>query len=237
MFAPPPKYNDPYGEFTTAFKPLNKPGFFPVHSGRLPATGPSQQGRARVVIYGTDWGLSKYADTCREDAAVGRKCGCQLSLRPASMGPRPCQTERNLFDALQRADVDLATVALTNAVLGLGPNQTGNERVFRKHPEYLRNCGAYHRQWLEQQQPRLALLIGAAHLEAYGWSLWAEVWPELFGPGGLWCGLQLRDAISTGRTVASAASGLRVRLAYHPSSGPHWWNSLQQTVDGLAEGK
>ena len=237
VFAPPPVYNDPYGEFITAFKPLNEPGFFPVHSGRIPSEGPLQQARARVVIYGTDWGTSNYADECRKHAAAGRECDCQLSLRPASAGRRPSQTERNLFDALQRAEVDPATVVLTNAVLGLGPNQTGNERVFMKHPEYLRICGAYHGQWLERQQPRVALLMGAAHLETYGYSIWAGIWPELFGLGGVWCGLQLRDAYSTGRTIARAASGLLVQLTYHPSSGPHWWKVLQQTVEGLASGR
>ena len=28
LFAPPPVYNDPYGEFTTAFKPLDGPDSF-----------------------------------------------------------------------------------------------------------------------------------------------------------------------------------------------------------------
>lgn len=234
LFAPPPAYDDPYGDFTTGFEPLKGPGFFPVHSGRLPAEGLLPQAPVHVVIYGTDWGSRKYADACRQKAVAGQECDCRRSLRPASRGRRPSLTERNLFDALQRAEVDIATVALTNAVLGLGPNQTGNERVFRKHPEYLRDCGEYHGQWLERQQPRLAVLMGAAHLEAYGCSIWAGVWPELFGPGGIWCGLQLRDAVSSGRTVATAASGIRVQLANHPSSGPHWWKTLPQTVQGLA---
>ena len=131
LFAPPPVYNDPYGEFTTAFKPLKEPGFFPVHSGRIPSEGPSQQARARVVIYGTDWGWIKYADACREAVAAGRECDCQRSLRPASSGPRPNRTEPKLFDALQCAGVDLATVALTNAVLALGPEQIGQSAAVR----------------------------------------------------------------------------------------------------------
>ena len=196
-----------------------------------------QQARVRVVIYGTDWGWIKYADACGEVVAAGRECDCQRSLRPASRGPRPNPTESKLFDALQCAGVDLATVALTNAVLALGPAQTGNEQVFRKHPAYLRKCGAYHLRWLEQQRPRVALLIGAAHLEAYGRSLWAGVWPELFGPGGCWDGLQLRDALATGQTAVTAASGLRVVLAYHPSAPKYWPKTLQQTVEALAEGE
>ena len=199
--------------------------------------GPLQQARARVVIYGTDWGTSNYADECRKHAAAGRECDCQLSLRPASAGRRPSQTERNLFDALQRAEVDPATVVLTNAVLGLGPNQTGNERVFMKHPEYLRICGAYHGQWLERQQPAWRCSWERHTWKPMGTAYGAGIWPELFGLGGVWCGLQLRDAYSTGRTVARAASGLLVQLTYHPSSGPHWWKVLQQTVEGLASGR
>ena len=81
----------------------------------------------------------------------------------------PAESDRTqAIRRLQCAGVDLATVALTNAVLALGPEQTGNDHVFRKHPAYLRKCGAYHLQWLEQQRPRVALLIGRAHLEAYG---------------------------------------------------------------------
>ncbi|MDE0004966.1 MAG: hypothetical protein OXQ29_19925, partial [Rhodospirillaceae bacterium] len=177
-----------------------------------------QQARVRVVVYGTDWGWSKYADDCHERAAAGLECDCQLSLRPDSMGRRPSQTERNLFDALQRAEVDLATVVLTNAVLGLAMQQTGNEQVYRKHPGYLHDCGAYHRQWLERQRPRVALLIGMPHLDAYGRSIWAGVWPELFGPGGCWSGLQLGDALSTGQAVATTASGLRCQAT--PGTDP-----------------
>ena len=128
-------------------------------------------------------------------------------------------------------------MVLTNAVLGLtsSEKQTGNELVFRKHPQYLRDCGAYHRQWLDRQKPRLAVLMGGAHLAAYGCSLWSVVWPELFGPGGVWCGLELGNAFSSGRTVATAASGLRVRLVHHPASGPHWWRARPQMVDTLQQ--
>ena len=131
---------------------------------------------------------------------------------------------------LEVEGLDLETVVLTNAVLGLATTDqmTGNERVFRKHLDYLRDCGAYHRQWLDRHKPRLVVLMGVAHLRAYGCSIWSEVWPELFGSGGMWCGLELGEAFSRGRTVATVASGLRVQLVYHPSSGQYRWKCREQ---------
>ena len=233
MFESPPTYNDPKSTFTTDFEHARGAGFFPVHSGRLVATGSSPQAPVRMVVFGTDWGLKSDADQCYGKAMEGCECDCQRSLRPKGQ-PRPCPTERNLFDALTEVQgLDLKTVVLTNAVLALstGVNRTGNERVFRRHPEHLRDCGAYHRKWLDRQKPSLAVLMGAAHLTPYGSSVWSVVWPELFGPGGAWCGLELGDAFLLGRTVATAASGLRVQLVYHPSSGQYWRKHRHDVVE------
>ena len=56
---------DAANEFTTPVDCLdNTPGFFPVHSGRLP---PVSQLRPRVVVFGTDWGKQSRATKCKED--------------------------------------------------------------------------------------------------------------------------------------------------------------------------
>ena len=73
--------------------------------------------------------------------------------------------------------------------------------------------------------------MGAAQLHTYR-DVWSEVWPELFGPGGVWQGLWLREAYALGRTVATADSGLRVVLVYHPSSS-EWWRCRAQLVESL----
>ena len=52
-----------------------------------------------------------------------------------------------------------------------------------------------------------------------GCSIWSVVWPELFGPGGVWAGTRkLANAFESDRTVATAEdTGWRVQLMYHPA--------------------
>ena len=223
---PLPQY-DATGEFTTAVECLGGAGFFPVHSGLL-AEGLSRPSPPRVVIFGTDWGSIERCCECDRTMKTGRSCRCQLSLRPGSNGKRPYPTERNLYDVLTDACqesragggcLDLASIFLTNAVLGLVPaDMEGNDQVYRGHPQYLRACGAYHRQWLYDHQPRHVVLMGLPHLVNYGISLWSEVWPKLFGLGGVWYGVKsLKEAFSGQTVTRDPDSGLRVQLMYHPS--------------------
>ena len=234
LFESPPTYNDPDCEFTTDFESVSGPGFFPVHSGRIVADDLSQHAAVRIAFFGTDWGWKCRAQACHQKVAAGYECACQRSLHRKENGqPRPYLTERNLFDALTEVkSLDLKTVVLTNAVLGLSTeDQTGNDRVFTKHRKYLCDCAAYHCRWLDRQKPRLVVLMGTAHLKAYR-RIWERVWPELFGSGppkGVWHGLELGAAFRRGLTVAAAKSGLHVQLAYHPSSGP-WWETRRRKM-------
>ena len=131
------------------------PGFFPVHSGRLPEV--SQLKSPRVVIFGTDWGKQDRAAQCRRKSQAGRPCRCQRFRRTAR-GEQPYPTEGYLFEVLTEARLDLGQVFLTNAVLGLAKKrQEGNAPMFAGHPKYLRECGEYHRRCLRNvERPALA---------------------------------------------------------------------------------
>ena len=223
-------------EFTTAVECLrDTPGFFPVHSGRLPE-GVAQTEPPKVVFFGLDWGEQNRAQRCRETWANGRRpCRCQR-FRRGDGRPGPHLTEGNLFEVLVEAHLDLKTVFLTNAVLGLAKVQTENTDQFRKHPKYLRACGAYHRRWLHVWKPRLAVLMGKAHLDVYGCSIWSVVWPELFAPGGVWSTMtELKAAFRSDRTVARSKSGMRVQLMHHPRSytSPFIAPYREQTITDL----
>ena len=101
---------DGAGEFTAEVECLeNTPGFFPVHSGRLPE-GMSQLSPRRVVIFGTDWGKQERAKTCRLEWKAGHTCRCQRFRREE----KPYATEGNLFDVLTEAGLDPEKVFLTS---------------------------------------------------------------------------------------------------------------------------
>ena len=220
-------------EVVTDFRYLDGPGFFPVHSGRL-AAGLSRR-PVRVVIFGTDWGARSRYEECRE-AAI--HCGCRRSLRPtAETGDRPYRTESNLLHVLTDADVDLSTVFLSNAVLALANDQTNNERVFGRYHDYLRDCADWHRRWLEEQRPRLAVLMGAEHLKLYRF-IWSRIWPDLFRPSGAWHRVRsLKQAFESNLTVVRAAPGLHVQLMYHPACRDQrlWRESRLRTVPDLRQ--
>ena len=230
-----PQY-DGWGDFTTEIECLgDTPGFFPVHGGRLPE-GLSQAAPPRVVIVGLDWGKQARAEACRRAWADGRPCRCQR-FRPGQGTPGPYLTERNMFDVLVEANLDLKAVFLTNAVLGLAKAQTENTEKFRNHPKYLQACGAYHRRTLAAWGPRLVVLMGKAHLGVYGRNIWSQVWPELFASRGVWAGMrELRDAFRSDRTMARAESGMYVQVMHHPRSytSPRLTPSRKRTVADLA---
>ena len=75
------------------------------------------------------------------------------------------------------------------------------------------------------------MLLGAKHVEVYGCSVWSVVWPDLFGPGGKWVGVPMKEALRS--PVAAAETGLRVQLMYHPSSRMHWRDARKQAKDAL----
>ena len=226
-----PSY-DGTDEFATRVECLeDTPGFFPVHSGRLPEAMVAPE-PARVVIFGTDWGEQARARTCRRDWEAGRTCRCQR-FRRGTGGEKPYPTEGNLFEVLTAARVDPKKVFLTNAALGLPKKQHGNAQMFGRHPTYLRECGRYHRRCLRDvEKPALAVLMGQPQLGVYGRSVWSVVWPELFGPGGVWARTRtLAEAFSS--DPIATANGWRVQLMYHPASWTEPPDARWRTVKHL----
>ena len=136
---------------------------------------------------------------------------------------------------LVEVGVELKTVFMTNAVLGLAGAQSGNTSKFSKHQKYLRDCGDYHRACLDAWKPRLVVLMGAPHLGGYGRHIWSRVWPELFGVDGRWRSTRSlgRAFSSSGEAVARTKSGVRVQLTYHPASRGEWSGNRKRTVAEL----
>lgn len=221
-------------EFTARVDCLeDTPGFFPVHSGRLPEAMVASE-PARVVIFGTDWGKQDRAKTCRREWEAGRSCRCQHFRRGGS-GEKPYPTEGNVFDVLTEADLDPKKVFLTNAVMGLAKKQRGNALMFGRHPTYLLECGHYHLRYLRDvEKPALAVLMGQPQLGVYGRSIWSVVWPEIFGPGGVWARTRTLAEAFTKDPVATAA-GWRVQLMYHPASWTEPADARRRTVKHLRQ--
>ena len=209
-------------DFVTDFETGQGPGFFPGAGGYFHGCA-SCTCAPRIVFFGTDFGTMP--DWENKVRGKGGEKPTQSTLRPL----------RTLVDDVgdETGVSDLACWChLTNAVLALAKitdTVKGNRdtyKAYRKrgHGSYLRQCGEAHSQWLRERKPGLAVLLGAKHLSVYGCGVWAAVWPDLFGPGGQWCGIEMKDALSD--PVTTAESGLRVLLMYHPSSGIHWWRQL-----------
>ena len=56
---------------------------------------------------------------------------------------------------------------------------------------------------------------------------------DLFGPGGKWVGVPMREALRC--PLARAESGLRVQVMYHPSSRRYWRDARPEAKRVLAE--
>ena len=217
-------------DFVTDFRGAPGPGFYPGVGGYFhDYDGPPRQ--ARVVFYGTDFGTEK------ELAKVERR-RCE-TRKQSTIGPL-----RELVDEVARETGarDLASWCyLTNGVLAVAkitPAVQGNghtHKAYRKlkYTSYLRECGETHARWLGERKPSLVVLLGARHVEAYGCSIWSVVWPDLFGPGGKWVGVPMREALRC--PLARADSGLRVQVMYHPSSRRYWRDARPEAKRVLAE--
>ena len=214
-------------DFVTDFKTEQGPGFFPGADGYFHGCAAGRC-RPRIVFFGTDFGtLSDWETKVRGKG--GEKCS-QPTLRHL----------RKLIDDIA-SDTGIAELAcwchLTNAVLALAKveRNTDTYKVYRKpeHRQYLRQCGRSHFEWLQEQKPGLAVLLGARHFSVYGCGVWSTVWPDLFGPNGKWCGMEMKDALS--EPVAKTESGPRVLVMYHPSSGPHWRRHMEQNREVLRQ--
>ena len=196
-------------EVRTRFDRLPGPGFFPVHDGRFDGCGAGTP--PRVVLFGTDWGTLEWYGKCARDLDSRGRCDCPTS-----------PTDRRLCGIVREAGIDPCTCHLTNAVLALADvesaTQTHNVYRNRKYRSYLERCGEYHRQWLKDHSPRLAVIMGAPNLERYA----PFIWPELFRPGAAWNGATLGqifagDDPEQWNDVVTAGSGLPVLAMYHPS--------------------
>ena len=125
----------------------------------------------------------------------------------------------------------LAVAKITPAVQGNGHTHKAYRKL--EYTSYLRECGETHARWLGERKPSLVVLLGARHVEAYGCSIWSVVWPDLFGPGGKWVGVPMREALRC--PLARAESGLRVQVMYHPSSRRYWRDARPEAKRVLAE--
>ena len=204
--------------FTTRFAHLGGRGFFPVHDGGI-GEGPPQE-RPLVVVFGTDWGPRKRYDRCAMALQQSRDCECRRGAFP---------TERKLLEFLKegglRAGQELSDVFVTNAVLGLVEGEDraiGCVEVYRRHADYLTRCGQWHRRWLDDKKPGVAVVLGFANLAVYG----RYIWPELFGPVGstnscVWHGAASLSKARARKRMATAGD-VRVLLMPHPSAPLRW---------------
>ena len=211
-------------DFVTDFETEQGPGFFPGAAGYFHGcTAPKCP--PKIVFFGTDFGTECY---WRE--GVCGKGGEKRSQQTL------CALRCLVDDVGDETGIgNLASWChLTNAILALAKITEivkGNRDTYRAYKKceyqpYLQQCGATHREWLQEQRPGLAVLLGAKHLEVYGRSLWSAVWPELFNPGRKWDGMKMKDALCD--PVQTTRRGLRVQLMYHPSSGRHWSGHLDK---------
>lgn len=218
-------------DFVTDFDTEQGPGFFPGAGGYFHgcAAAPCPP---RVVFFGTDFGTMR--DWERAVRGKGGEKQSQSTLKPL----------RSLIDDVGE-DTGIADLAcwcyLTNAVLALAritDTVKGNRdthKAYRKpeHRQYLLQCGRAHSDWLQEQKPGLAVLLGVHHFDVHGCGVWSTVWPDLFGPSGKWCGLKMKDALCD--PVTTTETGLRVQVMYHPSSGPHWYRRREQSRETLRQ--
>ena len=213
-------------DFITDFDNVPGPGFYPGAGGYFHRCSGST---CRIAIFGTDFGTTKYWREVRTR-------GCETEIQPTIKPLRELIDEvaqetgvRGLASWCYLTNAVLAVAKCTNEVHGNGDTH----KAYRKLDctSYLRECGETHAQWLREQKPSLAVLLGAKHVEVYGCSVWSVVWPDLFGPGGRWVGVPMKEALRS--PVAAAETGLRVQLMYHPSSRKHWHDARKQAKDAL----
>ena len=151
-------------DFRTDFRPKRGPGFFPGTEGYF--HGCSTEGSRRIVFFGTDFGPERYWNEEVSDGAGER---------------RAQPTLRNLRFLVEEAGVDPCSCYLTNSVLALARrgDMTGNDKVYKRHPEYLKQCADFHREWISRNQPRLLVFMGRPNLELYRSSIFDSIFPFL----------------------------------------------------------
>ena len=118
------------------------------------------------MFFGTDFGPERYWEEEVEDGD----------------GEKETQTTlRELRKLVDEAGVDPCSCHLTNAVLALARNgrMTGNERIYGKHPKYLRKCAAFHREWISSHAPGLVVLMGKPNVETYLRHVFQPIFPTL----------------------------------------------------------
>ena len=153
-------------DFRTRFQPKRGPGFFPGTGGYF--HGCSPESSARIVFFGTDFGTESYWE--KEVTEGGGEKRTQATL---------C----NLRCLVEDAGVDPCSCHLTNAVLALakGDDMTGNDLIYthKRYRRYLENCGEFHRTWISQHKPDLAVLMGTQNVDSYRRLVFNRVFPTL----------------------------------------------------------
>ena len=171
-------------DFETEFTGVDGAGFFPGAGGYFHGCDGAPR-EPWIVFMGSDFGaFKKWSETVKP--AGGEDPERQTTLKAV----------RELVDEVARqtdvaADTLRSRCYLTNAVLALakvGGNMQTSE-VYRNpdHRDYLRECGEEYRRWFgEPKRARSLVVLGDVHVKLYGCRIWSRVWPDLFGPDGLW---------------------------------------------------
>lgn len=184
--------------FTTEFTPfLSLPGFFPGAGGFFHGYPDPTK---KVLIFGTDFG----------------PLGYQQELGSQGGEPASNPTIANLVKVLRTANVSLKDCFLTNAVLCMWRTDStvGNHGEWRKHPNYIEQCAAWHRRFVQNVKPRGVVLMGAPALETTGKALFP-------GLAKHWAGLTtLKQVYAAGKETYSIPSGPTVLLMPHTSYWP-----------------
>ena len=141
-------------DFETRFEPKRGPGFFPGAGGYFHGCSPG--GPARIVFFGTDFGIERYWNK---------------EVTQGSGEKRTQKTLCNLRCLVEEADLDPCSCHLTNAVLALAKraDMTGNHRIYKRkeYRDYLERCGTFHEDWISRHKPALVVLMGVPNILTY----------------------------------------------------------------------
>jgi uracil-DNA glycosylase len=181
-------------DFCTTFLPhLTLPGFFPGAGGFFPGHANANK---RILIFGTDFGQLDY----------------QQSLQ-SPHGETHNQTIVNLTKILTGAGVSLDECFLTNSVLCTWKVDRclDNHAVWRRYPEYVKDCAEWHLQFIEQHKPDAVVLMGTPALETFGKVLYKDL-------GVQWKGrTSLKAIYDAGLETYQVPLGPKVLLMPHAS--------------------
>lgn len=182
-------------DFSTTFTPhLTLPGFFPGAGGFFHGHASANK---RILIFGTDFGQLEY----------------QQGL-PANGGePADNTTIFNLKKILTAVGIPLDHCFLTNSVLCTWKTNRclNNHAVWKHYPTYVRDCAAWHREFIKRHRPDAVVLMGTPALQTFGKALYQEL-------GAHWKGFNsLKAVYANERETYQVSHGPKVLLIPHAS--------------------